>query len=214
MATKFSCACALGLFGLAAGCSDPVAPAGQASVSLYLTTYQNAMAGMACPASPHWVNVPDAAGGQQTTADRRGGTAIDGQDSAGVTCTVKDNGGTFSVSASLKAPATDPTTGKPINPTLVTLQTTIPADGTAQGIVSIQDAKTTSQYSSADDMGRSAPTCNFSVHKLKDTDQLAVAAGRIWANVTCPRFRDPQSSNINEICSIGSGYVVLENCQQ
>ena len=116
IATKFSGACALGLFGLAAGCSDPVPPAGQAAVSLYLTTYGMAMAGMACPASPHWVNVPDAAGGQHNYADSKGAVAIDGQDQAAITCSVKDNGGPFSVTASLRAPATDPTTGKPINP--------------------------------------------------------------------------------------------------
>jgi len=214
MATKLSCACALGLFGLAAGCSDPVAPAGQASVSLYLTTYTNAMAGMACPASPHWVNVPDAPSGQQAFTDHKGGTAIDGQDQAAVTCTVRDTGGPFSVSASLKVPASDPATGKALNPTLVTFQTTISPDTAAQGIVTIQDAKTTSPYSSSDEAERAASTCTFSVHKLKDTDQLAIAPGRMWASVNCPRFRDTQSSNINEICSIASGIVILENCQQ
>jgi hypothetical protein len=214
MARKFSGTCALGLFGLVAACSDPVAPAAQASVSLYLTTFANAMAGMACPASPHWINVPDAAGGQQAYSYKKGGVAIDGTDQASVKCTVKDTGGPFSVSADLTTPATDPSTGKPINPTLVTLSTTITPDGSSQGTVTIQDARTATLYSSADDAGQAAATCNFSVHPGSMSDQLAVAPGRIWATVTCPRFRDTQSSNANEICSIGSGVVILENCQQ
>jgi hypothetical protein len=41
-----------------------------------------------------------------------------------------------------------------------------------------------------------------------------VAPGRIWASVSCPKFRDVQSSNQNEVCSIGTGYIVLENCAQ
>jgi hypothetical protein len=215
MARKFTCACALGLFGFVAACSDPVPPAAQASASLYLTTFANAMAGMACPASPHWINVPDAAGGQQNYAYRRGATAVDGQDQATVSCTVKDVGGQFSVSASMKVPAIDPSSQKPVNPTLVTFSTTITPGGTAQGILTILDARTATTYSSADEAGMAAGTCTFSVHRLNEmTDQLDVAPGRMWASVTCPRFRDPGSSNINEICSISSSYVILENCAQ
>src|SRR5437773_9313468 len=102
----------------------------------------------------------------------------------GVSCTVKDNGGPFSVSASLKSPATNPQTGKPINPTLVILQTTIQADQTATGTVTIQDDKTISSFTSVDDMGAAAPTCLFNLHKLNAGDQLDIAPGRLWAGVT------------------------------
>jgi hypothetical protein len=173
------------------------------------------MVGMACPASPHWVNVPDASGGQQHSASSKGAVAIDGQDQAAITCTVRDNGaGAFQVSASMKVPATDPQTMKPVNPTLVTFSTTIPSDGNATGILTIQDNRTVTPYSSADDMGMTGATCNFSVHPNSMADQLAIAPGRMWASVTCPKFRDPMSSNALEVCSIGSGFVILENCLQ
>jgi hypothetical protein len=214
MVTKLSYTCALGLFGLVAACSDPVPPAGQGAVSLYLTTFTGSMAGIACPASPHWVNIPDAPGGQQNTADHKGAVAVDGQDQAGITCTVKDTGGPFSVSASLKVPAKDPTTGMAVNPTLVTLQTTISPDSGAQGTVTILDAKTASTYSSTNDAGQADATCMFSVKKLKDSDGLGIAPGRIWASVNCPRFRDTGSSNLNEVCSVSSGFAILENCLQ
>jgi len=218
MARKVSCICALGLFGLVAACSDPVAPASQAAVSLYLTT--NAKPGVACPASPHWVNVPfKLTGGQQTTARVKGDSAIDNQDQMSVTCTVKDNGGTFAVNASLKSPASmvdpnDPMKTIPINPTNITLQTNIGNDQTAAGTVTVLDDKTASPYSSTDDMGRAAGTCMFSVHPLATGDQLSIAAGRVWASVNCPNFRDPGSSNLMEVCAISTGYVVLENCAQ
>src|SRR5438045_3505716 len=107
MARKVSCICALGLFGLVAGCSDPVAPASQAAVSLDLTT--SAKPGVSCPPMPHWVNIPfTPANTQQTTARVKGDSAIDNQDQMSVSCTVKDNGGTFAVSATLKSPATKP----------------------------------------------------------------------------------------------------------
>jgi hypothetical protein len=220
MARKVSCICALGLFGLAAACSDPVAPASQAAVSLYLTT--NAKPGVACPASPHWVNVPfKLTGGQQVFANRKGDSAVDNQDQMSVSCTVKDNGGMFTVNATLKSPASmvdpnDPMKTIPINPTNITLQIpSIGGDQPATGVVTVLDDKTASPYSSTDDMGRAAPgTCTFSAHPLAMGDQLSIAAGRVWASVNCPNFRDPSSSNLMEVCSISSGYIVLENCAQ
>jgi hypothetical protein len=196
-------------------CSDPVAPAAQAAASLYLTTFANAMAGMACPASPHWINVPDATGGQQNYPSHKGAVAVDGQNQATVSCTVKDTGGQFAVSASIKVPANDPANPtKSVNPTLVTLSTTVTADGSAPGTLTVLDFRTATTYTSADETGQTAGTCTFSVHPLNMTDQLGIAPGRVWASVTCPRFRDPQSSNALEICSIGTGVVILENCAQ
>jgi|SRR5579859_1490588 len=217
MTRKVSCACAIGLFGLVAACSDPVAPASQAAVSIYLTTSVNAMAGVSCPASPHWVNVPFAkGGGQQVFAHTKNATAIDNQDQMSVSCTVKDNGGPFEVNATLKSPATDPVTGMPVNPTNVTLQTTITAGQSATGTVTVLDNTTATTYSSADAMsGAAAPTCMFSVvPPATASDPPNVAAGRIWASVNCPSFRDPGSSNLKETCSITNGYIVLENCGQ
>jgi hypothetical protein len=173
------------------------------------------MAGMACPASPHWVNVPfAAAGGQQTFTTSRGMRAIDGVDGMSVSCTVKASGSLFDVTASLGSPASDPLTGQPVNPTLVTLSTSIADDSTSKGTLTIQDNRTLTTYASVDDAGLASDTCTFSVKPSTMNDLLAVAPGRIWASVSCPRFRDTTSSNANEICSIGSGVIVLENCAQ
>jgi hypothetical protein len=211
MARKFSCTCALGLFGLVAACSDPVAPAAQATASLYLTT---APAPARCPPGAHWVNVPFAsAGGQQTSATSKGALAVDGQDQSTVSCTVKDNGGVFAVSASMRSPALN-SNGMPANPTSISIATTIGVDQSAQGTVAIQDDKTATSFTSTNDMEQAGATCLFSVHPLMMGHQLAIAPGRMWASVTCPRFRDTRSSNLDEACQISPGYVVLENCAQ
>jgi hypothetical protein len=173
------------------------------------------MAGMACPASPHWVNVPfAAAGGQHTFSTTKGNSAVDGVDGTALSCTVKASANLFDVSASLTSPATDPQTGMPVDPTIVTLTTSIAADGTSMGALTVQDAKTLTSYTSVNDAGSADATCTVSVKPLAMGDQLAVAPGHIWASVSCPRFRDVGSSNLNEICSIGAGIMVLENCQQ
>jgi hypothetical protein len=204
-AWMFSSRCALGLFGLVAACSDPVPPAAQGSASLYLTN--NAMMGTNCPPFAHWVNVPWVKGsGQQTYASVRPAPAIDGQDQAAVNCSVKANGSTFDVSGSLKSPATD-NMGTPVNPTVITIRTTITADTPAPGAVSILDDKTATTYSSE--------ACTFSAHPLQaGIDKLEVAAGRFWGSVTCPKFNDPSNPDMNALCQISPGFVVLENCAQ
>jgi hypothetical protein len=165
---------------------------------------------------PHWVNVPFVkTGGQQTTTRSKGGIAVDNQDQMSVSCTVKDNGGSFAVNAVLKSPAVDPVTGNPVNPTNVVIDTSIATDQSAAGSITVLDQTTATTFSSADPTtGAAAPTCMFSVHPLATGDQLAIAPGRIWASVNCPSFRDPGSSNLKETCSITTGYVVLENCGQ
>jgi hypothetical protein len=189
-------------------------PTAHGAVSVYLTTFVNATAGVVCPASPHWVNVPFvASGGQQTTASNPPTIAVDGADGVAVTCSVQEMGGAFKVSALLRSPATDPT-GHPVNPTLVAFSTTIATGQTANGVLTVQDDRTASTYSSVNEMGIADATCEFSLAHAQPADQLGVAPGRIWAAVKCPRFRDTQSSNANEICSIGAGYLFLENCAQ
>jgi hypothetical protein len=185
----------------------------QGALSLYLSTV--ATPGAACLATPHWVNVPFATqGGQQTTASAKGPIGVDGQDQIAIACTVKEASGGFDVSASLKSPAVDPATGSPRNPTLVTLLTSIAAGQSAHGSVSVMDDKTASTFSSVDEAGMVGPTCTFSVQPSQPGDHLGVAAGRIWASVMCPRFRDPTSPSPDEICAITQGYFVLENCSQ
>jgi hypothetical protein len=190
-------------------------PVSQGALSVYLTNVANAMPGIVCPAGVHWINVPFAAvGGQRTTATMKGSSAVDGVDQMVVTCAVKEASGVFAVSASLRSPALDPATGSPVNPTLVTLSTSIAAGQMAMGLLTVQDNKTATPFSSVDDTGMPGGTCTFSVEPLLPTDQLAVAPGRIWASVTCPKVRDPQSSNLDEMCAITTGYMVLENCDQ
>jgi hypothetical protein len=216
MASMVSCTWALGLFGLVTACSDPVSPAAQGAASLYLTTVTGTMVTM-CPAGAHWVNVPfNSTRAQQTSARAKGAVAIDGQDQMSVECTVKDTGGgVFAVSASLSSPAFDSSNPpNPVAPTHITLSTTIGTDATATGAVSITDEKTLTAYQSADDNGRAAETCQFSVHPGTANDQLGIAAGRMWASVSCPKFRDPQFTDLSQVCAISPGYVVLENCAQ
>ena len=206
MARKFSCTGALGLFGLVAACSDPVPPAGQGAASLYLTT-TSAVVGANCTPGVHWVNVPFAkAGGQQTSATAKGAVAVDGEGEMGVTCSVRASGNSFEVSASLRSPASDPQ-GMRVNPTLVSLRTTI-ADGQAgaPGSLSIQDAKTGTEYDSTE--------CTFSVTHVGANDQLGVAPGRFWASVSCPSFKDPSNPDMKAVCQIAPGYIVVENCAQ
>jgi hypothetical protein len=212
MAWKLSCTCALGLFGLVTACSDPVAPAAQGALSFDLTTVGTS----SCTPGSHWINVPfSPTRAQQTTASSKGTLGVDGQNQVAISCSVKDNGGgVFGVSASLTSPAVDPT-GKSLNPTIVTLSTTIPSDQSAPGTVTVQDDKSSTTYSSTDDLGQAGATCVFSVHPLQPMiDGLGIAPGRLWASVTCPKFRDPQSSNLLEACQIAPGFVVLENCAQ
>jgi hypothetical protein len=213
MARKFSGTCALGLFGLVAACSDPVAPSAQGAASLYLTTFSGTGA-FVCNAKPHWANIPDAPSGQQHFTYSKGDVAVDGQNQASIQCSVKDTGGPFAVTATLQSPATDPQTRLPVNPTIVKLSATIQPDTTSQGSLIIQDNNTTTEYTSVDDSGMSAGTCAFNVHPATMNDQLAIAPGRMWASVTCPRFRDVGSSDSNNVCSIASGIVILENCAQ
>jgi hypothetical protein len=200
--------------GGGSGAGGAGGPRAQASASIYFTTYTNAMAAMVCPASPHWVNVPFAvAGGQQATGMNKGKTAVDGVDQMSISCKVKGAGDTFDVSASLRSPAFDPN-GTPINPTLLTLSASVSTTTDAMGSLTVQDNRTTTSYVSVNDTGLPDGTCTFSVRPRSMLEQLGVAPGRVWASVTCPRLRDVGSADPNEICSIASGIVVLENCEQ
>ena len=206
MAWKFSGTCAFGLFGLTTGCSDPVPPASQASASLYLTAASMPV-NARCTPGAHWVNVPFTKGGGQTTnANARAGVAVDGVDQMGVKCSVKDGGGIFQVTGELKSPAVDPQ-DQPVNPTIITVSTQIASDQAgAMGAVSLTDSKSGSTYSSE--------ACSFSVRPPQVGGPMGVAPGRMWASVSCPTFRDPLSSDIDAVCEISQGYVVLENCAQ
>jgi hypothetical protein len=208
-ARMLSCAWALGGLGLATGCSSPVSPASQGALSVYLAN--NAMAGSNCSPAAHWVNVPySAAGGQQTNASNKGNVAVDGVAEMGVSCAVKDNGsGGFAVSGTMKSPAFDAQGVRRPTSTLLTFSTTIaPGQAGAQGQLTLQDDKTGpgSTYQS--------DACIYSVNPAQPTDHLEVAPGKMWAQVICPIFRDPLSSDINARCQIETGYIVLENCAQ
>jgi hypothetical protein len=161
-----------------------------------------------CPAGTHWINVPfTLSSTPQTTAVDKGKIAVDGVGEMGVSCTVKDAGGVFNVSGTLKSPAVDQAGNRLPTSTVVTFRTTIaPGQAGAQGELTVQDYKTTSTYSST--------SCLFSVQPVQPTDQLGVAPGRMWARVTCPMFTDPLNSDAMAVCQIDPGYIVLENCAQ
>jgi hypothetical protein len=195
------------------GAGGGTGAASQGALSLYLSSATTP--GAACPAFSHWVNVPFATqGGQQTSASAKGPIGVDGKDQIVISCTVKQASGGFDVSASLTSPTIDPATGSPGNPTSVALSTSIAAGQSAQGSLSVMDDKTAVSYASVDQTGVRGPTCTFSVQPSQPGDQLGVAAGRIWASVMCPMFKDPASSIPDEICAIRQGYFVLENCSR
>src|SRR5262245_50264202 len=113
IARNFPCLGAIALLGISAGCSDPIPPAAQGAVSLYMGPAQ----GGTCSAGSHYVNAPYVArGGQQTTGKLVPGKAVDGEGGSSVSCSVKPNGGKYSFSASISVPAVD-TTGKTVAPT-------------------------------------------------------------------------------------------------
>src|SRR3954449_7832274 len=97
-----------GSAGAGGSTNEAGAVRGRGALSLFLTLSPNSMAGTSCPPGAHWINVPFApAGGQQTTAVNKGSMAEDGVGEMGVSCTVKDNGGVFNISAALESPAFD-----------------------------------------------------------------------------------------------------------
>jgi hypothetical protein len=123
----------------------------------------------------------------------------------GVTCSVKANGSVFDVSGTLRSPATD-AKGIPVNPTLITIRTSLDMNQPAPGAMSIQDDKTGTMYSSE--------ACTFSAQPLEAGDQRAVTAGRVWVSVICPKFSDPSNPDVNAVCEVSPGFIVLENCAQ
>jgi hypothetical protein len=131
-----------------------------------------------------------------------------------IECTVKDIGDRFQVHAILSSPASDPLDGAASLPTVVTINTFIPADQSIQGSIILKDDKTLAPYVSTNADGTPDLTCTFSVHPLSPGDHLEIAPGRIWASVQCPTIRDPGSPNVNEVCSVATGFFVLENCSQ
>jgi hypothetical protein len=192
-----------------------VSPSAHAALSVYFAGVANPTPGVACPVSPHWMNVPHAAaGGQHTSATTKGDIAVDGEAQMAIECTVKDIGDRFQVHAILSSPASDRLDGAPSLPTVVTINTFIPADQSIQGSIILKDDKTLAPYVSTNADGTPDLTCTFSVHPLSPGDQLAIAPGRIWASVQCPTVRDPGSPNVNEVCSVAAGFFVLENCSQ
>src|SRR6185295_2908703 len=121
-----SCACALCGLGLAAACSSPVPSVPQGAVSVYLNLNPNSTAGSSCPPGTHWVNVPfTLSSAPQTTAVNKGNMAVDGVGEMGVSCSVKDAGGVFNVSGTLKSPAVDQAGNRLPTSTIVTFLTTI-----------------------------------------------------------------------------------------
>jgi hypothetical protein len=152
-------------------------------------------------------------GGEQTTASTKATSAIDGKDQNEISCSVKPTPNGFEVNASLRTLGVD-TNGLPVNPATVTLSTTIAADQTAPGTVTVGDNHTSTTYRSVNDAGQADATCTFSVHPAQPGEQLGVAAGRIWASFVCPKFKDPLNDGPNEMCAILPGHVALENCAQ
>jgi hypothetical protein len=206
-ARKLSCARALSGLGLAAGCSSPVPPASQGALSVYLNA-PISVAG-SCPPGAHWINVPFAqASGQQIFASsNNGGVAVDGVGEMGVSCTVKDNGsGGFNANGTLKSPAVDAMGNRLPTSTLVTFNATVAPGQPGQGTLTVSDYRTATTYLS--------DACIFSITPVQSTDLLGAAPGRMWAQVNCPMFRDPLSSDMRAVCQIETGYIILENCAQ
>jgi hypothetical protein len=210
MATKFPCITVLGLLGFLASCSDPVPPASQGSATLHFNgpTMDAVMAGKMCQAGTHYTTAPSTYEVTQYTSGttRPKDVIIDGEQGRQFSCSVKASGDKFVVQGQLNVPAFDKDM-KPVPiPTIIQVGTTIgkgQADATGNVVISDNDTGGASYSSTA---------CVFSVKSDATNAKLAIDAGKVWGQVTCPSVSD--SSVPNSSCQIDSGYFILENCDQ
>jgi hypothetical protein len=198
----------LGCLPLLAACGDPVAPAPQASVSIHIKEYERenmTYGNKRCPPALHWLNVPyqrdrgTSAQSQQTndsTADVR---AVNGQEGAKVSCSVKPAGSGFTVSLSASGIAQnmDKRLGSPI--VNIRIPSIGEGDSSASGTLSIQDDTTAGNQYFTD-------LCTFSVAG----GAMGIQEGGIWGSITCEGLSEPKTPD--SACQVDQGYFVFENC--
>ena len=180
----------------ALGCSDPVAPPAQGAFNTRVTSASPAPAGKMCPSGAStYFEVPTVP--PPTTVDETldDGTylhwVIDGENGAGVACTVQGNGSFFEGRISSGGKTLDISSGT--------------LDATLKGKATITIASS-SQISGS--LSSAAAACTINASNAGGT-RYEVAPGRIWATFDCPAVEKTPS----DYCA-ARGTFVLENCNK
>jgi hypothetical protein len=162
--------------------------------------------GLICSPGPHWANVPDdPKKPPQTNGESGGKRAVDGEGGMGVSCTVRQVGDTYTVTASLKSPAHD-LMGNSVDVTSLDINVKIKeGQDDAKGNVLLFDDRTQVQYRSSD--------CTYSVKPGDGASQLAIHPGRAWGQISCNNLTDPSNASTPS-CDVDQAFFVIENCQQ
>jgi hypothetical protein len=177
---------AAGVALVALGCSDPVPPPAQGSLSVSVGP---PFAGGACPSTGFNQKISLGDGPDHRKNDP-GDRVIDGQDGASASCRVVGGGTSFNFSGSLERLS---------NAFTVTGTVTKGGTGTGQSSMFFPDVA---------DVITSSEPCNIKV----DTAPLEVAPGRIWGTIECPTMAVADRPG-GASCG-ARGEFVLENCEQ
>jgi hypothetical protein len=178
-------------------------PRAQGSVSLHLTDLADAVT--QCSPGRQWVNAPSApvAVQQQQTSDVEIGTrAVEGIEGAHVECAVQKIGDRFTFSADITTPRTDGT--QVLHPTVLHFDASAITTGGAAAKGTVTAMTDTTGGNFADDQ------CSYSVGAQGSSSSLDIAAGKIWASVTCEQLAHP--ADPDDVCRIDAGFLVFENC--
>jgi hypothetical protein len=189
--------CVTAVFALGAlACSDPVPPPAQGAFKASVEPASPAPAGKSCPTSAYTYDVPNALEtdpGKQLDEDNYTHKAIDGENGASVSCSVK-GGPPFTFSGKISRGDRG----------LTISDGTIGAD--QKGTARITVIKTGSPGFPT--MISPMASCTIDAAKANGNN-YQVKPGSMWARFVCPSVESPPS----ESCA-ADGYFVLENCEQ
>ncbi|RYZ03550.1 MAG: hypothetical protein EOO73_27075 [Myxococcales bacterium] len=180
----------------ALGCSDPVAPPAQGAFNTRVTSASPAPAGKSCPSGASTFFevpvVPPATTVDETLDDQTYlHWVIDGEDGAGVACTVQGNGSFFEGRISSGGKTLDISSGT--------------LDATLKGKASITIGSS-SQISGS--LSSPPVSCTINASNAGGT-RYEVAPGHIWATFDCSSVERQPS----DYCA-ARGTFVLENCNK
>ncbi|MES1173565.1 MAG: hypothetical protein ABUL62_04480 [Myxococcales bacterium] len=174
----------------ALGCSDPVPLPAQGAITLSVRLPANTTSGT-CPDS----GTTYESGSPAPSTGNPGGSLVDGDKGARVSCSVKPSGGGFAFSGNFAA---NTTSGESFPITVTFSNGVIDANGNGTADIGVYTPKLSQTYSSS-------VACTVNV--LGSPKQ--VKGGSIWASFSCPSITNPPSG----LCAVGSNSVVVfENC--
>jgi hypothetical protein len=187
--------------GISSACSSPP-PTADAFVASYI---EQGAAGGSCPYASRlaWVNVGTATGLQPTTV-------ADGNSNGGgtvsVSCSVHPNGSGFDVQANVAQTGAGSITIQSNSPVTVS--------GGGKGVSGTFGSEQKGRYSSND------CTIAYTYNNAKVPNMTPVAAGRIWAHLSCPgaqrsdlNVMGPDGGTSPATCDTEADFI-FENCAQ